>query len=133
MVNPVITDNTLPSLLLAGEHSFHQETFSAAGALTFPKGMVLGRITASGKVTFYASGAVDGTQFPMGVLMNELITTGAGDTEIRIMLTGQVREDKLLVWTAGVPVVPTTGERQLLHDYGIIGLPDDELLRFDNS
>ena len=133
MVNPVITDNTLPSMLLSGNHSFHQETFSAAGALAFPTGMVLGRITASGKVTFYNSGAVDGTEIPLGVLTNALTTTGAGDTEIRMLMSGEVREDKLLVWTAGVPVVPTTAERSLLADYGIIGLPDTELLRFDNS
>jgi hypothetical protein len=125
-------DNEDPGLVL-GAPIYREEVFSAAGALTFPAGMVVGRITASGKITFYASGAGDGTAVPMGALVNELVTTGAGDTNVRILMSGTVREDQLLVWTAGTPVVPTSAELQLLHTYGIIGQADRELQRFDNN
>lgn len=127
-----ITDNT-PVELLLGENHFRQEGFTAAGALTFPKGLLLGRITATGKYTFFNPGAADGTEVQSAVLTEEFITTGAGDTEIRIMVSGLIRDDQLLEWNAGTPHAATAVEKFGLRDYGIIPKTDRELLRFDNS
>lgn len=126
------TDNTLDEYWL-DDALFHDETFTAASALTFPKAMILGRITATGFVTFYASGASDGTEIPIGVLAAEHVAAGAGDVLLRMAIRGTIREDKLLVWTAGSPVVPTLVERELLRDKGIYTQSDRELGAFDNS
>lgn len=127
------TDND-PSLLLLGDNTFVEETFIAAGALTFPKGLLLGRVTASGKYTFFNGGAADGTEVASAVLTNALTTTGAGDTVMRIMKAGKVRKADLLEWNAGTPHAPTEAEVfNLRTNSGILSLDDRELRRFDNN
>ncbi len=128
----LITDNTVPEFWLS-DGVFRTEVFTAPGADTFTKGLLLARLTASGKLVPYKAAQSDGSEFPLALLAEELITAGGGDTTLRVLLSGTVREDQLLVYTGGSPVAPDSEELSLLHDYGIIGLPDRELLRFDNS
>lgn len=127
-----ITDNTIPELLL-DDGQFRQETFTAAGANTYPVGLLLARNTSTSKLVVFVNGGATGTGTPLAILTRELITTGAGDTVLRVLRSGELREDRLLVWTGGSPVVPTTLELDLLQDFNIRTQPDRELLRFDNS
>ena len=125
-------DNTIPQLMLS-DGIFEQETLTAAGALTYPVGLLLGRITASGKLTHYNSGAADGSEVPVAVLTNAKVFAGAGDLVFRALLSGVIRKDQLLVWNGGTPIAPTVGELDELRDFTIIGRDTRELLKFDNS
>jgi hypothetical protein len=132
MATLTITDNT-PDNFLLGNNSFENDVFTAGGANTYPKGLLLGRFTASGKLQPYVSGAADGTEIPIAVLAAEIVATGAGDTNMRPLLSGGVRQDMLTVWNGGTPIAVTQPEVDLLRDYAIIASTDRELLRFDNS
>ena len=125
-------DNTIPELLL-GNNEFHDEVFTAAGANTYPAGLILARLAADSKLVIFDAGGTGGAEIPKALLRNELISTGAGDTGIRAVLSGRVREDRIFVWTGGSPVVPTTLVLDELRDFTIIGQEDTELLEFDNS
>lgn len=63
-------------------------------------GTVLGRITASGKYAPYASGNVDGSQTPTGVLLLTTDTTDA-DALGNIVLKGVLKYDALTGLDAG--------------------------------
>lgn len=127
------TDND-PALLLLGDNTFVEETLTVGGALTFPAGLLLGRLTANGKYTIFDGGAADGTEVASAVLTNALTTTGAGDTVLRIMKAGKVRKADLLEWNSGTPHAPTEAEIfNLRTNSGILSLDDRELRRFDNN
>ena len=76
------TDNVIPQFHL-DDGLFDQETFTAAGAATYPVGLILGRLTADDKLVPYNSGGADGSQFPKALLTLELITTGAGSNRFQ--------------------------------------------------
>ena len=128
----VNSDTTVPEFHL-DDGLFKTEVFTAPGADTFPQGLILARLTSSSKLVPYETAQSDGSEIPLAILTVELITTGSGDTTIRALVRGTVREDQLLVYTGGSPVAPTTLELDLLQDFGLLGQPDRELLRFNNS
>lgn len=128
----VSQDNTMSELLLS-DGLFSQETFAAGAANTYPAGLILARNTTNDKLEVYVSGGPNGTGTPAFVLTNELVTTGAGDTVLRALVSGIIREDKLLVWNAGTPAAPSKAEGDQLRDFTIVSQPDTELLKFDNS
>ena len=132
MANLTTTDNVIPQFHL-DDALFDNETFTAGGANTYPKGLMLARLTATSKLVPYVTAQSDGSEFPIAVLTNALTTTGSGDTDLRAMIKGTVRKDKLLVWTGGSPVAPTVLEVDLLRDFGITAQEDRELLALDNS
>lgn len=127
-----LLDNTVPEFLL-GFNEWHDEIFTAAGANTYPRGMVLARLVADGKLVPYVSGGSLGAEIPKAVLNNELTVTGAGDTAIRALISGKVREDALTVWTGGSPIALTKAQLDELRDFTIVSQEDNELLTFDNS
>lgn len=67
---------------------------------TLRKGLVLGKITASGKFAQYDSGAVDGTETAYGILADQgKVVDGDGnavDTFATVMVHGKVGESKLI-------------------------------------
>jgi hypothetical protein len=94
-------------------------------------GTVLGRVTASGKLLPYDSGAADGSQVPMAVLQYDVTATAAGDYPIRPVLGGKVRLDKL--HAAAAPLVALTkAEQDALRTFAIFAIPVDQLGQFNN-
>ena len=131
MANIEITNNKTNGITV-WEPSYQDETFTAAGADTFVAGTVLGRVTASGNLAPY-SGATNlpvGTNVPIAVLRNEIVTTGAGDTPIRAMISGKVRSDDLVHHGTGAL---TQAELDLLKDQMIIGVETEQLTSQDNQ
>ncbi len=67
---------------------------------TLRKGLVLGKITASGKFAQYDSGAADGTETAYGILADEGKVVdedgNAVDTFATVMVHGKVDESKLI-------------------------------------
>ena len=95
MANPVITNYDTAELVI--KDAVHaDDTVSAAAALTYAKGTILGRITSSGKLTHWAPGASDGSEVPVAVLDEEKVFAAASDAHARPLISGHVRKDKLV-------------------------------------
>jgi hypothetical protein len=132
MANLEITNNATNGIRL-WEPVHQDETLNAAGALTYPAGLVLGRIAASGKLTHYNPVGVDGTEVPVAVLANDVTFAGAGDAPIRAIIAGRLRKEDLTEWAAGTPEALTVAEVDLLRDMGIIALDTQQLTEQDNQ
>lgn len=131
MANIEKTNQSPFKYLLRGDR-FEAAVFTAGGANTYPAGLVLGRITATGKLIPYASGAVDGSEVPSAVLHEEIVATGGGDHSTRVLIVGETREGDTKVWNAGTPIAMTGAERDLLRAAGVAAVTVAQLGEFDN-
>jgi hypothetical protein len=72
--------------------------FTAAGAATYAENTILAVDSISKKaVVFAIGGSTNENGIPRGLLTEEITTTGAGDTPIRMMVGGVVEKDALVV------------------------------------
>lgn len=125
MADPVDTVVDRHSLVLRGGE-FRDETFKAAGADTFPEGTILARDTSDDKLVPFDpddAGAV-GHEFVKAVLPSEVVTTGAGDTPIRALVAGVVKEQDLSIQD-GATITPAMLDD--LRGVGIVPIDTDEL------
>lgn len=79
---------------------FKEDTFlnASGGPLDFAGGILVGRVTASGKLVPLVSGAVDGSEIPVGILKTEIVQLGAGlDQLVNICIAGDVVRDKVIL------------------------------------
>tara|TARA_R110002153_G_C13332612_1_gene498617 strand:- start:34078 stop:34467 length:390 start_codon:yes stop_codon:yes gene_type:complete len=129
MANLEITNNDVTGVVV-WEPVFENETLLDAGGATYAAGTLLGRITASGKLTAYVVGAVDGSEVPVAVLRDELVLVAATDTACRPIIAGRVRIADLVAHGVGAI---TIAESDALRDYGIIPLTTTQLSELDNQ
>lgn len=130
MANIEITNNATNGVVI-WDPKYNDETLTAPGAETWLAGTLLGRITASGKMTRYTSGAGDGSEIPLAVLQDELIFTGAGDVPGRpIVAAGGLRREKLVAFGVGAI---TIGEADQLRDFGLVSFTTKQLAELDNQ
>lgn len=130
MANIEITTNQTRGVVV-WEPVFDDEIIFDAGGETYPAGTLLGRITASGKLTKYTTAAVDGSEVPVAVLRDELVLAAGVDTPCRPILAGRLRRGDLL---ADDPArVITDAEADALRDYGIVPLSTTQLAELDNQ
>lgn len=122
--------NNAPAGIVVWEPVFDDDTLLAAGAVTYVRGTVLGRITASGKLTHYASGNADGSEVPVAVLLDEVIFAGAGDIPFRPILAGRLKRVDMVAHGVGAL---TQAEVDQLRDYGIVALSTTQLAELDNQ
>jgi len=103
---------------------------TAASALD-AAGLLLGRVTASGKITPSDVGASDGSEVIIGVLASAVQADGTpSDVEIRFIVGGKVREDQLSrVGAGGV----TEAVKDQLRDFGIVPLGTLDVSKLDNQ
>ena len=111
---------------------YDDDTLVFTGADTLAEGTILGRITASKKLTFYASGAADGSEIPVAILPQEIVAAGAGDIETRVLVSGEVKQEKLVEDGVGTGITDAALKDQL-RDYGIIALSVTERNFQDNQ
>lgn len=105
-----------------------------AGADTYVKLTILGRITATGKYAHYNAGNVPaGTGTPVAVLMSEVVAAGAGDKSASVLLKGKVRTDKLVIDGSAPGVGITEAIKDSLRTYGIIVENATECAGLDNQ
>lgn len=78
----------IPDQLIAGSHPLVTDTVTVLAGQVFPRGGVLGRITASGKYVVALGAAVDGSQNPVGVAVDNVDST-AGDVTAGVYLAGE--------------------------------------------
>jgi len=130
MANIEITNNQTRGIPI-WEPVYEDETLLDAGGETYPAGTLLGRITASGKMTKYTTAAVDGSEVPVAVLRDELVLAAGVDTPCRPIISGRVRRGDLL---ADDPArVITDAEADALRDYSIVPLSTTQLAELDNQ
>lgn len=111
-----------------GEH-----TNDTGGALTVYRLTILGRITATGLYKQYASGAVDGSQIPVAVSLNEVVHAADGDLPCGVMLQGEVNEGDLIIHGSAAGVGITDAIKDALRTYGIMVVPRTETGALDNQ
>ena len=98
MANPLITNfDTSKTFVWNVRTATANYTNSTYDDVTLQQGTLMGRISASGLIVPLTSGASDGSQFPLGVLLEDT-TIEAGDTqELTIAVAGDVVESKILL------------------------------------
>ena len=74
-----VTNNSIRRIV-TWSATFDDEILIDAGGATYAPGTLLGRITASGKMTAYTSGAVDGSEVPTMVLQDQLVLAAGVDS-----------------------------------------------------
>lgn len=92
-----------PGHFIAGEANFwrsRQHDVLAAGQ-ALVAGTVLGRITASKKVTAHTPGASDGSQNAMGILFEDTDAT-AEDRRVVVLARDFEADGQVLTWAAGI-------------------------------
>lgn len=123
-----ITNNDTRSLVV-WDPVFDDDTIIDAGGETYPAGTLLGRLTASSKLTKYESGNSDGSEIPVAVLRDEIVLAAATDTAVRPIIGGRVRRGDLL--HDGSPI--TQLEADALRDFGIVPLTTTQIAELDNQ
>lgn len=76
------------------------------------RGALLGKITASGKLTLSLSAASDGSEVPYAVL-NEATDATSADKTTAIILSGELSEDAIVYGTAHTKATVKDGLRDL--------------------
>jgi len=115
-----------------------QDTIVVPAATTLKKGILLGEITASGKLTKFSASATDGSQVPVAVL-NRDITNGDAeenaDIVASVIILGILNENKI-VFDTGVTldtIVSGKGRiRTMLKNNGILVLSSQNLNNYLN-
>ena len=128
MSNLTITNNATRSLVI-WDPVYDDDTIIDAGGETYPAGTLLGRLTASSKLTKYESGNADGSEIPVAVLQDELVLVAATDTAVRPIIGGRVRRGDLLHDGSAI----TQLEADALRDFGIVPLTTTQLSELDNQ
>lgn len=99
-------------------------------------GQVVGRIAATNKLAVMASAAVDGSQFPVGVLAENVIVPAGGSLDIPICVFGEVAEEKIIL--DGSDTLETVVDLKTYRDriksdtMGITLIASDSMTKFDN-
>lgn len=113
-----------------------QITNGTGGTVNYPEGTVMGRISASGKFAPFASGAVDGTQHPIGVLIESYAIVAADTQDVFISVSGDVAEEKLIFQGADTLETVISGQRvrDILQgkSVGIKLVKSTEMTNYDN-
>ena len=104
----------------------------------FPAGTVMGRITSTGRVVpMYAPGA-DGSQFPVGVLLNDMSVEAGATVKAAICVQGDVNEYALSMFYSGDTLDSTVTNansrkvRDLLQAQGLYLQKPSEMTFTDN-
>jgi hypothetical protein len=111
---------------------------SSYDPITLRAGTVMGRISATGIVVPLESNASDGSQFPVGILGQD-ITLDEGETaNVSLCVAGDVAEDKVIFVRPGDNLETVVSSRRLkdriaADTVGINLVPCDDLTGYDNQ
>lgn len=100
-------------------------------------GTLMGRIAATQKLTPVASGAVDGSQYPVGILAGDYSVEAGEDQDISICNYGDVNESKVIL--DGADTLATVIEDRSIRDriagdtVGIRLIVSEEMTATDNE
>jgi hypothetical protein len=104
--------------------------------ITIPAGTVLGRVASTGYLIPLKSNASDGSQFPVGIMYDDMTIQGGTTEEIYFCVSGDVAEEKVILQTTDT--LETTVSSRRLRDrlaadtVGIRLVSSTEMTAFDN-
>ena len=127
--------------LALGDNEFVKHDYTASGDTTLAAGLVLGKVSATGALAAYDPTAIDGSQFPIGILflgVQEDVTILDTVTEsLTLINKGRVAESQIS-FPGGVTIDDIiAGDGRTVKDYlnamGIILEGGTELTKIDNQ
>ena len=125
------------SVVLLGKNTFENEQYTNGTGITvtLTAGTVMGRIAATGKLLPVVIAAVDGSQFPVGILASTVTVLNAATADVSLCVTGEVASEKLIFNAAETlsSIVSTRQLRDYLAAAGIKVLVSDKLSGYDNQ
>lgn len=119
--NIVTTPIDPPGTLELHDGEFRDEVLNFAGAATYKKGTILGRL-ANGKLTPFVIGGSGGAEVPKAVLTFDVTRASAGDETVRVAVAGKLNKNRLIVHADGNGSNLTNAILDQLRDYGIVPL-----------
>lgn len=90
-------------------------------------------VVANGKMVPYAIAGLGGAQIPKAVLTYDVTAAGAGDEQIRAMVAGSVRKERLIISADGDGSNITDAILDQLRDFTIVSTDVQELNINDNQ
>lgn len=133
MANPTVT-NFYPGDGVRNVKASEQAILTSAGAVTTKKLTILGRITSGGKYAPYASNdSPSGCNVPVAVSLSEVVSDGAGDDPVGVMLAGTVEEEKLTIHGGTTGANITEAIKDQLRTFGIFVVSKTECNALDNQ
>lgn len=104
---------------------------------TWLQGTLLGRVSATGKLVPLVSSAVDGSQYPVGILAEDSIIPAGDSATLTFCVAGDVVEDKVVLNEGDTMDTAISGrtikDRIGADTVGIKLVGNDELTGFDNE
>lgn len=105
--------------------------------LTLLAGTVMGRVASTGVITPCLASAVDGSQIPIGILAQDIVALGAGQSQkAALCISGDVSESKVIFFYSDTLETVVSGRRfrdRIQGDSaGIILRKSTEMTDFDN-
>ena len=105
-----------------------------AGADTFAEGTILARDSVSGKlVLFVKGGATNENGIPKAILTYDITLAAGGDSPARVMVSGEVRKERLIIDADGDDTNVDAAVIDQLRDYGLVAISVSELNVLDNQ
>jgi len=133
MTNLVITNVDTGNVILESG-DFEDGALVFAGAGTVLEGTILARDSVSFKfVPYVIGGVVNENGIPKAVISYDVVAEGAGDIQTRPMVSGRVREERLIVDADGDGSNITPAILDQLRDYKITAVSVDDLSQLDNQ
>lgn len=111
----IYAETFIPDQLIAGHHQLVTDNVTVLAGQVFPRGAVLGRITASGKYVVALAAAADGSQNPAVVAVDNVDAT-AGDVTTGVYLAGGFNGAALTLGT-GITLAAATAALRPLSIY----------------
>jgi len=117
------------------ENVVHTNVTGAEGVLV--AGTVMGRIAATGLLLPLIAAAVDGSQYPSGILANDVTLAIGASATVSICVEGEVAEEKLIFNAAETLLTVVDGrnlrDRIAADTVGIKLITSTDLTGFDNQ
>lgn len=136
MANLTIVNNDSATLVIGstGIAKYQDDTFTAAGAKTFPAGTILARDSVSGKLIVFVKGGVSNENGIAKALLGvEVVAAGAGDIAVRPLVSATVNKNLLVIDADGDNSNVDSGVKDQLRDMTLIVEDVTELSSLDNQ
>lgn len=131
MPNMTVTDINVRSVALKDE-VFRDELITFAGADDLAPGTILARDTVSNKLRlFVKGGSTNGNGIPCAVLTYRVVATGAGDLKHRVLISGEVMKQALVIDADGTDVNIDGPVVDALRSRGIVPIEVQSLPGYD--
>jgi hypothetical protein len=112
-------------------------TNSSYDAVTLRPGTLMGRIATTQEIVPLDSGAVDGSQYPVGILASDIEVPEGESAVLYICVAGDVVEDKVILADGDTMNTIISGrsirDRIAADTVGIKLVPSTEMTGFDNQ